>query len=239
VTILQNIPKYFFAKYRAFAPLSCLDSPRSDVLSGWQRWRWLARCRRAGRLIEPSVRFQGDVAHLDECVTLGPGTHLDQGVIVWLGNEGSNKGLIRLASRVYVGPYSYLGASGHSLEIGEDTMIGANSYIITENHVTARKDIPYARQGYTGADVIIGRNVWIGCHVTVLPGVTIGDDAIIGAGAVVTKNVPSGETWAGVPAVQLEHRDTKTSMENHPGKHDTPAAIPGIVVNDANRSNGL
>jgi acetyltransferase-like isoleucine patch superfamily enzyme len=207
VKILKKIPRYLFAKYRAFAPLSCLESPRSDMLRGWQRWRWLVRCRRAGRLIEPSVRFQGDVASLDECVKLGEGSYLDQGVIIWLGNTGSPKGAIHLACRVYVGPYSYLGTSSHNLAIGEDTMIGAHSYIITENHVTTRIDIPYAQQGYVGADVNIGRNVWIGCHVTILPGVTIGDNAIIGAGAVVTKNVPAGEMWAGVPAVKLHRLD--------------------------------
>jgi acetyltransferase-like isoleucine patch superfamily enzyme len=83
-------------------------------------------------------------------------------------------------------------------------MIGAHSYIITENHGTQRKDIPYAQQGFVGADVTIGKNVWIGCHVTILPGVTIGDHAIIGAGAVVTKRVLDGEAWAGVPAKKLE-----------------------------------
>jgi acetyltransferase-like isoleucine patch superfamily enzyme len=82
-------------------------------------------------------------------------------------------------------------------------MIGAHSYIITENHSTQRRDIPYARQGYEGANVKIGRNVWCGCHVTILPGVTIGDHAIIGAGAVVTKSVPKGETWGGVPARRI------------------------------------
>jgi len=201
---MAKIWNYLFAKYRACAPVSCLESPRADVLRGWQRWRWLTRQRRAGRLIEPSVRFQGDVASLDECLTLGRGTHLDRGCIFWIGNEAGRKGSIRLAERVYVGPYSFLGTSNHALAIGEDTMIGANSYIITENHGTARKDIPYARQGYAGADVSIGKNVWLGCHVTVLPGVSIGNHAIIGAGAVVTKNVPAGETWAGVPAKKLK-----------------------------------
>jgi acetyltransferase-like isoleucine patch superfamily enzyme len=85
-------------------------------------------------------------------------------------------------------------------------MIGSHAYVITENHVTTRRDIPYAKQGYTGADIVIGANVWIGCHVTILQGISIGDGAIIGAGAVVTKNIPAGETWAGVPARKLENR---------------------------------
>jgi acetyltransferase-like isoleucine patch superfamily enzyme len=198
--MLHKIPQYLYAKYRAFAPVSCFDTPRSDVLRGWRRWRWLVRQRQSGRLLEPSIRVQGELSALDDRLLLGKGVHLDQGVIVWLGET---QGSIRLGERVYVGPYSYLGTSNHKMEIGPDTMIGAHSYIITENHETRRKDISFSRQGYVGADVVIGKNVWIGCHVTVLPGVTIGDNAIIGAGAVVTKKIPSGETWGGVPAKKL------------------------------------
>ena len=117
-----------------------------------------------------------------------------------------NKARFAWHKEVYVGPYAYLGTLSHRLIIGEDTMIGAHSYIITEYHSTRRQDISYSKQGYVGADVRIGKNVWIGCHVTVLPGVAIGDNAIIGAGAVVTKNVPGGETWAGVPAGKIERR---------------------------------
>lgn len=198
--MLQRISNYLYARYRAFAPVSCFETPRSDVLRGWQRWRWLVRQRKTGRLIEPSVRIQGDLVKIEERLTLKKGVNLDLGVIVWIGEQ---EGLVVLGERVYVGPYSYLGTFDHTLEIGEDTMVGAHSYIITENHSTKRQDIPYGQQGYAGDNVKIGKNVWIGCHVTVLPGVSIGDHAVIGAGAVVTKNVPAGETWAGVPAKKI------------------------------------
>jgi acetyltransferase-like isoleucine patch superfamily enzyme len=50
------------------------------------------------------------------------------------------------------------------------------------------------------APVVLGRNVWLGANVTVLPGVTIGDDAVVGAGSVVTRNVPARTVVVGTPA---------------------------------------
>jgi len=199
--MLRKIPNYLYAKYRAFAPISCYQSPRADLLRGLRRWRWLVHQRRSGRLIEPDVRVQGNLVDLDDRLTMGVGVYLDHGVIVWLGDL---TGSIHLGERVYVGPYSYMGTSSHKIYIGADSMIGAHSYIITENHSTDRTDIPYAQQGYRGDDVVIGKNVWIGCHVTILPGVRIGDHAVIGAGSVVTKSIPSSQTWGGVPARLLK-----------------------------------
>lgn len=146
------------------------------------------------------MRVQGSLGSLNDRLVLGKGIHLDHGVIVWLGDE---RGTLQLAERVYVGPYTFLGTNSHRLQIGEDTMIGAHCYLITENHGMRRNGIPFQQQAYEGADVVIGRNVWLGCHVTVLPGVSIGENSIVGAGAVVTKSIPSGETWAGVPARKI------------------------------------
>jgi acetyltransferase-like isoleucine patch superfamily enzyme len=52
-------------------------------------------------------------------------------------------------------------------------------------------------------EVIVGRDVLLGAHSTLLGPITVGDGAIIGAGAVVTKSVPAGEVWAGVPAKRI------------------------------------
>jgi acetyltransferase-like isoleucine patch superfamily enzyme len=203
LSVIQRIPRYLWAKYRGCTWLSCFETPRIDVLRGISRWRWLASQRRKGILLEPDVRIQGvEISTLDNRLSMGKGVALDRGVTVWIGEN--SEGSIGIGEGVYVGPYAFLGSSGHRLTIGENTLIGSHSYIITVNHRTARKDIPYVLQGYEGADVTIGKNVWIGCHVTILPGVTIGDNAIIGAGAVVTKTVPAGETWVGVPAQRIK-----------------------------------
>lgn len=80
--------------------------------------------------------------------------------------------------------------------IGDGALIGHNAVLATLNH----NPDPEKRQNLLPAPIHIGKNVWIGANVTVLPGVTIGDDAIVAAGAVVTRNVEAKTVVAGVPA---------------------------------------
>jgi acetyltransferase-like isoleucine patch superfamily enzyme len=196
-----SLCRFLYAKYRAFAPLSCFASPRSDVVCGFAKWKWLADMRRSGRLVDPSVEIRCPVGFRDR-LHLGVGSALDKGCIVSIGDDCELRGEVHIGPRVYIGPSCFLG-SCHSLQIGEDTLIGANSYLITVNHRTDNPNIPIGAQGYRGDNIKIGKNVWIGAHVVVLSGVEIGDNAVIGAGAVVTKSVPPGETWVGVPAKSL------------------------------------
>jgi acetyltransferase-like isoleucine patch superfamily enzyme len=199
--MIRRFLAFVHARYRAFAPLSCFQSPRPDVYSGFGKWCWLARQRRTGRLVDPTVTIWcgGEVGLL---LRLLPGATLDRGVILWLGKDGDTSGSIQIGENAYIGPYTFLG-SCHHIEIGTNVMIGGHSYLITVNHKTEKSNIPYRLQGYVGAPIRIGDNAWLGANVVVLPGVKIGDGAIIGAGAVVTKDVPAGETWVGVPAKKL------------------------------------
>lgn len=88
--------------------------------------------------------------------------------------------------------------------IGEGTQIGSAVQILTADHP---RDPQERRAGLEyGRPVTIGSNVWIGSGALILPGVSVGDDAIIGAGSVVTRNVPSGATVAGNPARRLERK---------------------------------
>jgi len=82
------------------------------------------------------------------------------------------------------------------ITIGDGTQIGQNVVVVTLNHGVA----PEKRHITYPFPIVIGENVWIGANATILPGVTISDNAIIGAGALVTKNVPESSVVAGVPA---------------------------------------
>ena len=82
------------------------------------------------------------------------------------------------------------------ITIGDAVQIGQNVVLCTLNHGIT----PETRNVTYPSPIVIGKNVWIGAHATVLPGVTIGDNAIIAAGAVVAKDVPANAMVAGVPA---------------------------------------
>ncbi|MDW5265104.1 MULTISPECIES: sugar O-acetyltransferase [Acidobacteriaceae] len=104
---------------------------------------------------------------------------------------------IRLGSGVFLN-FNCVLLDVSSIEIGDQTQIGPAVQIYAADHP---RD-PEARRTSleSGRPVRIGANVWIGGGAIILPGITIGDDAIIGAGSVVTRNVPPGATVVGNPA---------------------------------------
>lgn len=91
--------------------------------------------------------------------------------------------------------------------IGDGTMIGEYTSIRDANH-SRINGIPMREAGHTAKRISIGKEVWIGRGVAVLAGVSIGDGATIGANAVVTRDVPPGAVFAGVPAKALPERKT-------------------------------
>lgn len=96
---------------------------------------------------------------------------------------------------------------GRGASIGDNVMMGPECMIFTRNHAFARVDIPMNQQGMKEFEpVSIGNDVWIGARVTILPGVHIADGCIIGAGAVVTKDIPEYAIVGGNPARVLKYR---------------------------------
>jgi len=91
--------------------------------------------------------------------------------------------------------------------IGSNVMMGPDVLYIEGNHMFDRVDIPMIEQGhYPSKELVIGDDVWIGARVVLLPGVTVGRGAVIGAGAVVTKDVPEYAIVAGNPAKIIRYR---------------------------------
>ena len=93
------------------------------------------------------------------------------------------------------------------VKIGNDVMMGQEVIIYTTRHNDDRIDVPIREQGMKDVvPVIIEDDVWIGGRVIILPGVTIGKGSIIGAGAIVTKDIPPYCVAVGVPAKVVRHR---------------------------------
>lgn len=98
--------------------------------------------------------------------------------------------------------------------IGDGALIGHSVVLATLNHGL----MPADRQNLRHAPIRIGRGVWIGAHATVLPGVTIGDDAVVAAGAVVSRDVPARAVAGGVPAKVIKY--INANNQNNDEKED-------------------
>jgi acetyltransferase-like isoleucine patch superfamily enzyme len=100
-----------------------------------------------------------------------------------------------------IAPFTTIYAT-FGVTVGKNCLISSNCGISSYNHIQNSLDRPgHAHEDYKfSKPVKIGDNVWIGMNVCILPGVEIGDNAIIGAGSIVTKNIPANEIWFGNPA---------------------------------------
>lgn len=116
----------------------------------------------------------------------------------------------KFSIRTEIGRNSGIGENAHlygKVIIGDNVMMAPDVIIYVRNHESSRIDIPMCEQGSTEEKpVIIGNDVWIGGRVIILPGITIGDGAIIGAGSVVTKDVAAYDIVAGNPARFIRNR---------------------------------
>lgn len=114
-------------------------------------------------------------------------------------------------NRLTVGNRSQLSQNGRfngTIQIGDDCLMGPDVVIMATSHAFSRTDIPINQQGAKPeSPVIIGNDCWIGARVVILPGVKLGDQCIVAAGAVVTKSFPAKSIIGGVPAILLKTRE--------------------------------
>ena len=113
-------------------------------------------------------------------------------------------GRISVGDHVFIGERTSIVSYRH-ISIGRLTMISHNCSLIDSNHGT-KAGTPMREQPGFPAPVVIGEDCWLGAGVIVLPGVTIGNGTIVGAGSVVTKTLPGNVVAAGVPARVVRSR---------------------------------
>lgn len=148
-----------------------------------QHIKWPRKVRRA--LVKPLFCHTGAKVNIERGANFGTGADISIGDYSGIGVSASVRG---------------------PLIIGDNVMMGPDVVVITSSHNFDRTDIPMRLQGSTSKPVLIGDDVWIGQRVMIMPGVNIGNGAIIGAGAVVTKDVPPYTIVGGAPAKVIKSR---------------------------------
>jgi acetyltransferase-like isoleucine patch superfamily enzyme len=118
--------------------------------------------------------------------------------------QGRHDGYCRIGKRVWIGPYAFFDA--RALEIEDNVGIGPGTKILGSTHTGVPKDIPIIQTDMVIKPVRICQGSDIGINAVILPGITVGEGAIVGAGAVVTRDVKPKTVVAGVPAKMLKKR---------------------------------
>lgn len=173
----------------------------SRSLALWHRWRarlraalWRAQLGRAalgagvGVAAGARVLLRGGGR-----LVIGAGTQIDRDAQLQV-----------LAGRLEIGPGGHVGPGAilvarHSIVIGRDVLIAEYVTLRDQDHRFGL-DPPTARNGFVTAPIRLGDNVWLGAKVTVLKGVTIGNNVIVGANSVVSRDLPDNVVAVGAPA---------------------------------------
>jgi len=168
-----------------------------EELDGWH-WRWwLAQILLAPLPLHVGNRVRALVLRL-------AGFHIGRGTVIWGAPTITGSG--DLYSRLHIGEFCWLNVGiffnlGAEIFVGDRAGIGHQVMILTETHDigdSSRRTGPVRP-----LPVKIGAGVWIGARATILPGVTIGEGAVVAAGSLVTKDVPANVLVAGVPAKEI------------------------------------
>jgi acetyltransferase-like isoleucine patch superfamily enzyme len=188
----------------AFLVRNGMLTPKYALLAGRLVWRRFLtvpgyRMRLAGMaFIGRGVRIQ-----------IGKQGRLRLGRWVWIGRGTKlrcHEGEVVIGDKTVLGEDCTISAY-QRVSIGEQCIIADRVMMIDFDHNVAEVERPIRLQGIYKRDVRVGSNVWIGYGAQILRGVTVGDNAIIGASAVVSKDVPANAVVGGVPARVLRMRE--------------------------------
>lgn len=132
-------------------------------------------------------------------ISIGNNVEIRKGARLETRGKSSNQPKIEIGDGTSIHFYFHCGAF-QSVKIGKNVLIAGNVYITDHDHVFTNPDVPPLHADWDIKPVIIEEGVWIGEGAKILKGVRVGQRAVVGANAVVTKDVPSYTIVGGVPA---------------------------------------
>lgn len=143
-------------------------------------------------------------------ICLGKAARIGRGCIL-----SASEGKLRIGDFSALSPNVDIGADYGEILLGSQVAVGPGTVIRAANHCFAQRDVPIMRQGHAPGRVIIDDDVWIGANCVITPGAHIGRGAVVGAGAVVTRDVPPFSIVGGVPARLIGWRDPSRQGGKH------------------------
>jgi acetyltransferase-like isoleucine patch superfamily enzyme len=144
-------------------------------------------------------------------IYIGNGTRIGNFSTLIIANDPNNNlniSSLNIGSNTYIGEYNNIRAGGGTITIGNNCLISQHITIVASNHSFNKGEL-INRQPWKTNDnyVTIEDDVWIGANSVILPGITIGEGAVIGCGSIVTKSVPKNAIVYGNPAKIIKYRE--------------------------------
>lgn len=188
---------YVFELMEKGGPTDCTKSYFKEAVDEMMRARTL--CAKANQTLPNDLTY---ITYLEELF----GRSLEDVRILtpFICDFGNR---VKFGKNVFINHSAFFSASG-GIELEDGVSIAPGVRIATINH-----DFNQRHSIYTYGKVIIRKNAWIGMNVTICPGVTIGEYAVVGAGAVVTKDIPDYAVAVGSPAKVIKFLDPKAQNE--------------------------
>lgn len=173
------------------------------------RWLYL-KLRYRGRFVTDGLCFIRRGVKFE----IGPQARVEIGRWAWIGDGTkvrAHEGVLSIGSKSVLGQDCTLYCFQH-LEIGRECIFADRTMLIDFEHKIGDVERSIRKQGIIKHDVQVGNNVWIGYAGRVLSGVTVGDNAVIGCSAVVTRDVPANAIVGGVPAQVIQMREAPETL---------------------------